>query len=91
MDGCYSFWQGALFPLLHKIRPFSMPPSEEISVGPHTSPFEETLHESSWLCNQRALQDYLLLCCQPIGGGLCDKPPKYVTKDPSMICELIYI
>ena len=77
VDACYSFWQGALFPLLRELRPFSIPDSPEYySPTNGTTPFEETLHDSSWICNQRALQDYVLLCCQPMGGGLRDKPPK---------------
>ena len=78
VDACYSFWQGALFPLLRKLRPFEL--KEE---NPHDTPLsagatqlDETLHDSAWVCNQRALQDYLLFACQPMGGGLRDKPPK---------------
>ena len=43
-----------------------------------SSPFDDSLAYSSWLCNQRCLQDYILLCCQVNGGGFRDKPSKYV-------------
>jgi hypothetical protein len=31
------------------------------------------------LCNQRLLQEYILLCSQSAGGGLRDKPSKFVS------------
>jgi len=34
------------------------------------------LTEGGWLFNQRALQDYLLVCCQENTGGFRDKPTK---------------
>lgn len=78
VDGCYSFWQGALFPLFDRLLSTTGSSTDDMRVEarPGATLFEETLQEASWLCNQRALQDYILLCCQPLGGGLCDKPPK---------------
>jgi len=61
VDGCYSFWQGGVFPLLHDLLP-----SEELEVG-------KCEH---WLFNTEALQHYLLICCQDHRGGLKDKPGK---------------
>lgn len=37
---------------------------------------DETLSVSSWMFEQQALQEYILLCCQNPGGGLLDKPGK---------------
>lgn len=37
---------------------------------------EELLEEGTWLFDQYALQDYILICCQERGGGLKDKPGK---------------
>ena len=61
VDGCYSFWQGGVFPLLHHI----------ISPG---NP--DCLNKDGWLFSQVALQDYILFCCQYPSGGLVDKPGK---------------
>ena len=61
VDGCYSFWQGVVFPLIHLIM------SKEGN---------DALSTDKWLFNQGALQEYVLLCCQHPGGGLIDKPGK---------------
>lgn len=62
VDGCYSFWQGGIFPLLHHILKPDNP--------------GEVLSEKEWLFSQVALQDYILFCCQYPSGGLVDKPGK---------------
>ncbi|XP_026854190.2 protein farnesyltransferase subunit beta [Electrophorus electricus] len=61
VDGCYSFWQAGLLPLLHRAL---------FKDG------DRTLSLSSWMFERQALQEYLLLCCQNPGGGLLDKPGK---------------
>ncbi|XP_065051616.1 protein farnesyltransferase subunit beta-like isoform X2 [Rhopilema esculentum] len=61
VDGCYSFWQGGLFPILHNV--LQMYDDEELS-------------QEEWLFNQDALQQYVLLGCQNFNGGLLDKPGK---------------
>jgi len=61
VDGCYSFWQGGLFPLLHQLL---------------SSQSKENLPRKNWLFDQRGLQEYLLICCQDPRGGLVDKPGK---------------
>lgn len=61
VDACYSFWVGGVFPILHAYL---------FSKGSTIVP---TNH---WLFNQRALQEYLLCCCQETTGGLFDKPGK---------------
>lgn len=59
VDGCYSFWQGGIFPLLQQLLKD-----------------EQALAKESWLFDTRALQEYLLVCCQDPRGGLVDKPGK---------------
>ncbi|XDV42229.1 hypothetical protein PO909_010936 [Leuciscus waleckii] len=61
VDGCYSFWQAGLLPLLHRAL---------FKEG------DSTLSLSSWMFERKALQEYILLCCQNPGGGLLDKPGK---------------
>jgi len=61
VDGCYSFWQGGLFPLLHKM---------VSDTGDRKS------LPNQWLFDTTALQEYLLICCQDLRGGLIDKPGK---------------
>ncbi|KAK7075185.1 hypothetical protein SK128_011135 [Halocaridina rubra] len=62
VDGCYSFWQGGLFPVIHSIL------TQESNA--------ESLSNERWMFQQEALQEYLLLCCQHPRGGLIDKPGK---------------
>ncbi|CAL8316405.1 unnamed protein product [Boreogadus saida] len=61
VDGCYSFWQAGLLPLLH--RAFFRDGESELSL-------------QRWMFEQQALQEYILLCCQNPAGGLLDKPGK---------------
>jgi protein farnesyltransferase subunit beta len=60
VDSCYSFWQGGIFPLLHELLKDS----------------DDTEASDFWLFDHRALQEYLLVCCQDGRGGLVDKPGK---------------
>lgn len=62
VDGCYSFWQGGIFPLLHMIL------SKQGS--------QRQRPPKDLLFNSGALQEYLLMCCQDPKGGLIDKPGK---------------
>lgn len=61
VDGCYSFWQGGAFPLIHR----TLSKTDNL-----------TMSMEKWLFNQIALQEYLLVCCQAALGGLLDKPGK---------------
>ena len=61
VDGCYSFWQGASFPLIHATL------SNEGKLP----------NSNYWIFDQEALQEYILICCQHPFGGLLDKPGKY--------------
>eukprot|EP01121_Diplochlamys_sp_Union-15-3_P002136 TRINITY_DN11856_c0_g1_i1.p1 TRINITY_DN11856_c0_g1~~TRINITY_DN11856_c0_g1_i1.p1 ORF type:complete len:352 (-),score=62.13 TRINITY_DN11856_c0_g1_i1:9-1064(-) len=64
VDGCYSFWQGGVYPILNDIL------KQKNASLPKDDP------EGGWLFNQIALQEYILLCCQGTNGGLRDKPGK---------------
>ncbi|KAG2457408.1 protein farnesyltransferase subunit beta [Polypterus senegalus] len=61
VDGCYSFWQAGLLPLLHRAL--------------HKEG-DSALSMTNWMFHQQALQEYILLCCQNPAGGLLDKPGK---------------
>lgn len=62
VDGCYSFWQGGIFPIIHMIL--------------CTEDEDQSLSPSRWMFHQEALQEYILICCQHAFGGLIDKPGK---------------
>ncbi|XP_059157217.1 protein farnesyltransferase subunit beta-like [Physella acuta] len=62
VDGCYSFWQGATFPIIHMIM--------------CTDDDDQNLSAERWMFHQEALQEYILICCQHPHGGLIDKPGK---------------
>jgi len=59
VDGCYSFWQAAIFPIISGI-------------------LESEEQRSMWsMYDYKALQEYVLICCQDkYNGGLIDKPDK---------------
>lgn len=59
VDSCYSYWQGAVFPLLHTTL---------------TTDKKSTGYPDSWLFDSAALQDYILNQCQSDTGLLRDKP-----------------
>jgi protein farnesyltransferase subunit beta len=61
VDGCYSFWQGGAFPIIHSLL---------------AREGDKALSTDAWLFHQDALQEYVLICCQHSGGGLIDKPGK---------------
>ncbi|XP_038641021.1 protein farnesyltransferase subunit beta isoform X1 [Scyliorhinus canicula] len=61
VDGCYSFWQAGLLPLLHRALHIDG---------------KDSLSMTHWMFHQEALQEYILLCCQNSTGGLLDKPGK---------------
>ena len=63
VDACYSFWQGASFPLL-----------DAALAAPTAAPTASPTASPGCLLNARALLDYLMVCAQCGGGGLRDKP-----------------
>lgn len=71
VDGCYSFWQGALFPLIDQIY------LNKDAYSKGVSNFED-IRTDNWLFDQDALQKYLIVCCQEKTGGMRDKPGMYV-------------
>jgi len=62
VDSCYSFWQGAVFPILHH------------AMGEKGYKVPE---EHFWM-SPGPLQAYIMLACQNPTGGLRDKPGKSV-------------
>mmetsp|Transcript_53966 Transcript_53966/g.144566 ORF Transcript_53966/g.144566 Transcript_53966/m.144566 type:complete len:420 (-) Transcript_53966:34-1293(-) len=62
VDSCYSFWQGAVFPLLREA--FRQQGEEAALPAAHL-----------WFAPS-PLQTYVFLACQHHGGGLRDKPGK---------------
>ncbi|XP_055342809.1 protein farnesyltransferase subunit beta-like [Paramacrobiotus metropolitanus] len=62
VDSCYSFWQGAVFPLLRQVHE-SLRKNDPVDIG-------------NMLFDRTALQGYVIICCQNIDGGFCDKPGK---------------
>mmetsp|Transcript_51191 Transcript_51191/g.164400 ORF Transcript_51191/g.164400 Transcript_51191/m.164400 type:complete len:164 (-) Transcript_51191:98-589(-) len=62
VDSCYSFWQGAVFPLLHEA--FRQEGQDVALPSKHL-----------WF-SPRPLQTYVFLACQHEKGGLRDKPGK---------------
>ncbi|XP_015910439.1 protein farnesyltransferase subunit beta [Parasteatoda tepidariorum] len=61
VDSCYSFWQGGTFPIIHRLLNRTVP---------------DNLSREFWMFDQRALQEYLLICCQAPHGGMIDKPER---------------
>lgn len=61
VDGCYSFWQGGIFPLLHNVL---------------EAQHDNAISTEKWMFDQVALQNYVLINCQYHAGGLIDKPGK---------------
>lgn len=61
VDGCYSFWQGGIFPLLHNVL---------------EAQNDNAISSEKWMFDQIALQNYVLINCQYHAGGLIDKPGK---------------
>lgn len=70
MDGCYSFWQGALVPVVQALISKEDPDLGAFMKRP--------------LFHREALQEYILICCQKPSGGLIDKPGK--PADPYHTC-----
>lgn len=62
VDSCYSFWQGATIPIIQ-------------ALIQQNEPFLGELTERPFF-DRRALQEYVLICCQRPEGGLLDKPGK---------------
>jgi len=74
VDGCYSFWQGGVFPLVDRI--IITPQAYNTNQG---TSFTECIFEKDkggWCFDQSFLQQYILGCCQSPAGGLIDKPGK---------------
>ncbi|KAJ1929668.1 CAAX farnesyltransferase (FTase) subunit beta [Tieghemiomyces parasiticus] len=83
VDGCYSFWAGATFPLLESAVRRSW--SHHRPLDPKFEMFLED--DMGYLYDRRRLQEYILGCCQATHGGLRDKPEKF--PDPYHTCYVL--
>ncbi|CAG8735421.1 26149_t:CDS:10 [Dentiscutata erythropus] len=70
VDGCYSFWVGALFPVLEAI----MTRQQLKKNDANCKELDEYIAQP--LFDREALQEYLLIACQNHKGGLIDKPKR---------------
>lgn len=70
VDGCYSFWQGAILPIVQALLT-----KEDATLLPFLK---------RPLFHREALQEYILICCQRPNGGLIDKPG--MPSDPYHTC-----
>ena len=68
VDGCYSFWQGGSFPLLHAAI------QQRHRSGGEGRGDDAAAAGAPPFFNARALLDYVMVCCQVPHGGLRDKP-----------------
>eukprot|EP00299_Pterocystis_sp_00344_P007443 c2415_g1_i1.p1 GENE.c2415_g1_i1~~c2415_g1_i1.p1 ORF type:complete len:161 (+),score=24.97 c2415_g1_i1:258-740(+) len=81
VDGCYSWWQAGMFPILHahamKSSGTVMSKIEAMTNSWLRNTDNHPTTASQWLYDVNALQRYLLFAAQPEkGGGMCDKPGK---------------
>jgi protein farnesyltransferase subunit beta len=64
VDGCYSFWQGALVQVTQML------------IEKNSCEDGYTINIDELMFHREALQEYVLICCQKPNGGLLDKPGK---------------
>ncbi|KAG8465485.1 hypothetical protein KFE25_002792 [Diacronema lutheri] len=80
VDGCYSFWQGGAIAVAEPLYRDKLARAQAASRAGAPSGEREAAAlfaaDGSWLFDQAALQDYLLICGQPESGGMRDKPGK---------------
>lgn len=82
VDGCYSFWQGAVMPIVQAMLYADVRRSVRSGGGSGSRSDNDLLetrygaHLKDPLFDRAALQEYVLICCQRPTGGLVDKPGK---------------
>lgn len=84
VDGCYSFWQGAILPIVQALIYGDVKTASAAFYAANPcKPFvqdeedaEYKSHLKSPMFHRSALQEYVLICCQRPTGGLIDKPGK---------------
>lgn len=85
VDGCYSFWQGAVMPIVQALLYGDVEAREERSgsgagdqktCNGNDITAQYRSHLKDPLFDRGALQEYVLICCQRPTGGLVDKPGK---------------
>jgi len=70
VDSCYTFWQGGVFPLIHRLN------KQRKGGGAPVYNSSEVVSDGSWLFNETEVQRYVLIAAQLPTGGLRDKPGK---------------
>ena len=78
VDACYSFWQGSTPAMLYLATngKYSTPTVDNNNNN-NNDVINNIWNQGDLICDQLALQKYILLCCQQHDGGLRDKPSKF--------------
>lgn len=84
VDGCYSYWQGAILPIVQALIYNEVYTANTAFYAVHNckafvkeeEDADYKFHLKYPLFNRGALQEYVLICCQRPTGGLIDKPGK---------------
>lgn len=76
VDGCYSFWQGAVMPIVQAMLYADVKQTLGTKAGDDLLDTRYRAHLKDPLFHRGALQEYVLICCQRPNGGLVDKPGK---------------
>ena len=78
VDACYSFWQGSTPAMLYLAAngKYSTPTVDNNNNN-NNDVINNIWNQGDLICDQLALQKYILLCCQQHDGGLRDKPSKF--------------
>lgn len=85
VDSCYSYWQGAIFPMIHSHLEMALDDDDIDEAQQQQQQQHKTRSKTrskslreeifqGWLYDSSALQDYILGKCQAKGGLLRDKP-----------------
>jgi protein farnesyltransferase subunit beta len=75
VDGCYSFWQGACFPIVaHALFDCDAKTIEATSTETQDHGGDLNLNLAMFMSDTERLQKYILVCSQVNEGGFQDKP-----------------
>eukprot|EP00923_Selenidium_pygospionis_P018598 GHVN01032504.1.p1 GENE.GHVN01032504.1~~GHVN01032504.1.p1 ORF type:complete len:233 (-),score=42.88 GHVN01032504.1:85-783(-) len=80
VDSCYSFWQGALFPLIRETLGQLSEPLDGTDEG------NEVVDYTIPYSDPERVKRYLLECCQFEGGGFVDRPSLKASPDHYHTC-----
>ena len=77
VDACYSFWQGSTPAMLYLATNGKYATPTVDNNNNNNDVINNIWNQGDLICDQLALQKYILLCCQQHDGGLRDKPSKF--------------